>query len=138
MKRHVRRGDPQRQSHWQEVVRRWREGGQSVRDFCHAEGLRESAFYFWRRELTRRDGRNAENAPQTRPGPKPPTRRSRQRVARQVGPTPSFLPVRVVTPEMPARGVEIVLERGRSVRVPPGFDRETLAHVLALLETRPC
>ena len=26
--------DPQRRSYWEEVVRRWREGGQSVRAFC--------------------------------------------------------------------------------------------------------
>jgi hypothetical protein len=35
-------------------------------------------------------------------------------------------------------GVEIVLEQGRVVRVPPGFDRQTLAAVLAVLEVRPC
>ena len=54
MKKRIRRGDPQRQSYWEEVMRRWREGGQSVRAFCRAEGMRESAFYFWRRELARR------------------------------------------------------------------------------------
>ena len=53
MKKRIRRGDPQRQRYWEEVVRRWREGGQSVRAFCRGEGLRESAFYFWRRELAR-------------------------------------------------------------------------------------
>ena len=58
MKRRVRRGDPQRQSYWEAVVQRWREGGQGVRAFCRAEGLRESAFYFWRRQLARR-GRQA-------------------------------------------------------------------------------
>jgi hypothetical protein len=46
MKRCVRRGDPQRQSYWEAVVERWREGSQGVRAFCSAEGLRESAFYF--------------------------------------------------------------------------------------------
>jgi len=38
-------------------MRRWKEGGQAVRAFCRAEGLRKSAFYFWRRELTRRGQR---------------------------------------------------------------------------------
>jgi hypothetical protein len=37
-----------------------------------------------------------------------------------------------------ARGVEIVLAHGRSVRVQAGFDRQTLAAVLAVLEVRPC
>ena len=53
MKKRIRRGDPQRQRYWEEVVRRWKESGRSVRDFCRAEGLRESAFYFWRRKLER-------------------------------------------------------------------------------------
>lgn len=55
------------------------------------------------------------------------------------GPTPSFLPVRVMEPrriEGPRR-VEIVLEQGRTVRVPAGFDRQTLADVLAVLIRRP-
>jgi hypothetical protein len=35
-------------------------------------------------------------------------------------------------------GVEIVLAQGRTVRVRAGFDRATLAEVLAVLEARPC
>ena len=54
MNRRIRRGDPRRRNYWEEVVRRWKEGGRSVREFCRAEGLRESAFYFWRRKLGRR------------------------------------------------------------------------------------
>lgn len=125
MKKRSRRGDPQKQRHWEEVMRRWQEGGQSVRAYCHAEGLRESAFYFWRRELARR-GKHAEVSR----GP-----RSESRLV-----APSFLPVRVVEPGLAeaGRGVEIVLERGRTVRVQAGFDRQTLADVLAVLEVRPC
>ena len=54
--------------------------------------------------------------------------------------TPSFLPVRVVEPGVTeaARGVEIVLQQGRTVRVQSGFDRKTLVDVLAVLEVRPC
>ena len=119
MKKRIRRGDPQKQRYWEAVVRRCRESGQSVRAFCCAEGLRESAFYFWRRKLARRA-------------------------------TLAFLPVQVVAPVSgyPARGcpdlpeasrtVEIVLAAGRSVRVRPGFDRQTLADVLAVLEAKPC
>ena len=59
MKKRIRHGDPQRRSYWEEVVRRWREGGQSVRAFCRAEELRESAFYFWRRKLAGNKKRDA-------------------------------------------------------------------------------
>ena len=54
MKKRIRHGDPRRRSYWEEVVRRWREGGQSGRVFCCAEELRESAFYFWRHKLCAR------------------------------------------------------------------------------------
>ena len=56
--------------------------------------------------------------------------------------TPSFLPVHVVkpTPDVAegALDVEIVLGQGRTVRVRAGFDRQTLADVLTVLEARPC
>jgi hypothetical protein len=121
MKNRVRRGDPERRRHWEEVMRRWREGGQTVRAFCHAENLRESAFYFWRRELTQR-------------------RRRTSKPAAGANNVPSFLPVHLLKPSATeaAHGVEIVLEKGRTVRVQVGFDRQTLADVLAVLEARPC
>jgi hypothetical protein len=46
----------------------------------------------------------------------------------------------VVSParEEPRGGLEIAWSNGRVLRVPPGFDRQTLADVLAVLEARPC
>jgi hypothetical protein len=38
----------------------------------------------------------------------------------------------------PGSGVEIHWANGRSVRLHRGFDRQTLADVLAVLEARPC
>ena len=145
MKKRVRRGDPQKQRYWEEVVRRWREGGQSVRAFCLAEGLRESAFYFWRRELARRGQRSGKpglrlRVPDAVNGSRPKARSA----------MPAFLPVHVVAPAsgcpgmaeaghpLAGRGVEIILAQGRAVRVQTGFHRQTLADVLAVLEARPC
>jgi len=133
MEKRIRRCDPQKQRYWEDVVRRWRNGGQTVRAFCLAEGLHESAFYFWRRELAQR---------------KKPAVKKGGAVSKKPG--PSFLPVRVVAPheniaskvaskgEAACGGVEIVLAQGRVVRVAPGFDRQTLTDVLSLLEARPC
>ena len=63
----MRRKGPARDANkelaWRELLRRWREGGRSARAFCRDEGLRESAFYFWRRELDRRD-RHSDAVPQ--------------------------------------------------------------------------
>ena len=151
MKKRGRRGDPRKQSYWEALFRRWKESGQSVRAFCCAEGVRESAFYCWRRTLARRGQRvDAAGGVRSRARSAAPTSRSPQH-----GPTPSFLPVHVVAPAsgfptsgcpgvaeagypLAGRGVEIVLAQGRTVRVPPGFDRQTLAEVLAVLEAWPC
>jgi hypothetical protein len=133
MKKRTRRGDPQRQRYWKEVVQRWKEGDQSVAAFCRAEGLRESAFYCWRRKLAMGGRRTGERASEARKGT-PALRSSRQ------SPGPSFLPVHVVEhgEARAAHAVEIVLRQGRTVRVGTGFDRQTLADVLAVLEAQPC
>ena len=130
MKKRIRGGDPQLQRYWGEVLRQWQKSGQAVRAFCRAEGLRESAFYFWRREAARRKEQRAEQKKQIVKKGKPVS-----------GGKPAFLPVHLVAPhanETARGGVEIVLAQGRVVRVAPGFDWQTLADVLSLLESRPC
>ena len=100
-------GRPSRESYWRQVVARWKRSGLSVRAFCGAEGLNPMTFYWWRRELDRRD--------QARP---------------------AFLPVHVLaeaTAPSPV-GIEVVLANGRSVRVGMGFDPHTLVRVVELLE----
>ena len=113
----------EKQRFWQRAVGQWRRSGQSVRQYCRANALSEPSFYAWRRELRQR-GRSSRA---TRRAPRGPA---------------SFLPVRVVAAANPfpaaADGVEIVLDRQRTVRVGAGFDRQTLADVLAVLEARSC
>lgn len=156
MKKRIRRGDPRKQRYWEEVVRRWREGGESVRAFCRAEGLRETAFYFWRRKLARRGQHtgkpdasrrvlDAVNDSEHHARPATAASRSSMRASPRHGPVASFLPVQVVesASQRPGvaesrHGVEILLAQGRTVRVQAGFDRQTLADVLAVLEARPC
>jgi hypothetical protein len=50
------------------------------------------------------------------------------------------VPVEVVAANFaaPSAGIEILLPRGRRLRVRPGFDRVTLETVLEILERRPC
>ncbi len=146
MKKPVRRGDPQRERQWQRAVRHWQKSGQSVRDYCRVHGLKESAFYFWRRQLGRRgsagpqqqedDGQQSVGKARYGERASAPLRRTphaRPDEAR-------FLPVHVVMgrEQANAGGVEIVVGDGRMVRVQPGLDRQLLADVLAVLEVRPC
>jgi hypothetical protein len=141
MKKRVRQGGSERQAYWQEAMRRWKESGQAVRAFCRNEGVRESAFYFWRRELAQRSHRT-EAANEARPQASPLTKASHscERASPRHGSAPSFLPVRVVEDAAAeaTSGVEIILARGCTVRVRAGFDRQALANVLAVLEVRPC
>jgi hypothetical protein len=103
-------------------------------------GVRESAFYFWRRKLThcgeRADAENGSRSQGPMPRGLPPSSRGRSRENQ----APSFLPVRMAEAGVAkaAYGIEIVMAQGRTVRVPAGFDRQTLAEVLAVLEDRPC
>jgi hypothetical protein len=51
-----------------------------------------------------------------------------------------FLPVQVAADrsQKAERSLELVLGGDRVLRIPPGFDRQTLRDVLAVLEVRPC
>lgn len=42
-----------------------------MRQFCAARGLKETAFYFWRNEIRRRDGESPSRRPTTSPVPRP-------------------------------------------------------------------
>jgi transposase len=95
---------------WRRMFRQWRSSGLSVRAFCRLHGVAEPSFYSWRRALAQGDGEQ-----------------------------PTFVPVRVVA-EVPAAdlgsagGLELVLGRGRVLRIGPAFDEPTLRRLLALFE----
>jgi hypothetical protein len=135
MKKRIRRCDLARRQQWQTAIQRWQSSGQSVRAFCRQESLKESAFFFWRRELAlhREDATSPPSLPQA-------SKRKTLPPAEIAGPATRFLPVQVVAGHDPQRAgdIEIVLGSGRAVRVPPRFDRQTLADVLAFLEGRSC
>lgn len=110
---------------WRHALRQWRRSGLSVRAFCAEHDLTEPLFYAWRRVIAERDQERAQGAA---------TRRVRREVRDHA---PAFVPLRVI--DTSAAVLEVVLARGRSVRVSRGFDADTLRQLLALLEEeRPC
>jgi hypothetical protein len=129
----VARRDLQKEAAWRRRLRRQAESGQSVRAWCRRHRVMETAFYWWRKELARRDGE----------------RKSAARPAAE-GQAASFVPVHVTRepgrdsdPEHrgPRDGdtpLEIVLTDGRRVRLTGPVNREWLAAVLDVLERRPC
>jgi hypothetical protein len=103
--------DERKERQWRRWIRAWRTSGLSVQAFCAQHALAQPRFYFWRRELDRRDATAA-----------------------------TFVPVHLVTEQdpCPGRSLEVQLAGGRTVRVPPGFDAATLRQLLAVLEDKPC
>jgi transposase-like protein len=128
MGRRQRRRDPATERRWRRLIKDWRRSGLSVCEFCDWQGLSEASFYAWRRELAVRDREAASHCKTPVVGP-----------ATKV---PQFLPVHVVAEAAQDSGehgcLDVQLPTGVRLRVPPRFDRETLADVLAALGVRPC
>lgn len=104
----------QRRAYWGRMVRRCDRSGLTQGEFCEREGISLASLRAWKyRGLTR--------AP-----------RRRVRAASR-----AFVPVRVVEPPSPAaesgRPIELVLTDDRLLRVPVGFDADTLARLVRLL-----
>ena len=116
---------------WRRTLRLWRRSGLSVRAFCAEHGLTESSFYSWRRIIAERDQESARVRAKPEPRPKSVSDAT-------ADDAPVFVPLRVIEASA-QRALEVVLERGRVVRVLRGFDAATLRQLLAVLEEeRPC
>jgi hypothetical protein len=116
--------DGAKERFWRRTLRQWRRRGLSVRAFCAEHGLAEASFYAWRCIIARRD----------REGSRVPDGHSDA----AADDTPVFVPLRVIDVSTQV-ALEVVLERGRVVRVLRGFDADTLRQLLAVLEEdRPC
>jgi transposase len=98
----------EKEQYWRDVIRRRERSKQTVRAFCEDHGLSEQSFYGWKRTIAERDERSN---------------------------MPAFLPVHVAS--APAAMLEVMSGSGRVVRVPPGFDADTLRRLLAVLEEGP-
>jgi transposase len=97
---------------WAERLERFRRSGQTIAQFCAAEGVSPPSFYVWKRTL-------ASDA--TPPDPV----------------TPTLVPIRLTT--SPAETpIEVVLPSGTVLRVPGDFSPQHLATLVRALEARPC
>jgi hypothetical protein len=102
----------ERERFWQRLIREQRDSGSSIKAFCRSQRVSEPSFFAWRKKLAMTKRAEAQH---------------------------EFVAVRMIPEPIRRSGnIEIVLDRGRSVRVEPGFDRRVLRDVLAVLEERPC
>lgn len=116
--------DPELERQWRERITRWQASGLSVREFCRRQGLLETSFYYWKRELRQRDAA----APAT------------LKSSSVKKPRPTFLPLTVLPVATPA--VEVRCPSGHVV-VLSACDAASLASLFMALgpqarEERPC
>lgn len=109
--------DAAKERQWREAVKQFERSGLGVRAFCRREKLTESAFYFWRRELDRRDAES--------------TKRSDAR--RTVG-LPNFLPVDVTDSVPQQASIALELTGGSVLRLPGAISAVRLAEIVAAIE----
>jgi len=112
-----------KERHWRRLLRQWRRSGLTPRAFCAGQGVNESSFYGWRREIARRDVESEASS-----------------VAQQSSnaAAPAFIKL-AITPDstLPA-AIEVIVAGRRVLRVRPGFDAGLLRQLVRLLEEPSC
>jgi len=118
----ARPASPERRQFWRGLIQRQRSSGLTVAETCDRAGVTVPSYYAWKRKL----GISGSRA-------KKPRGQS------------SLVPVRVVLDRAGfTSAVEIALPGGVVVRVPSGYDADTLGSVLTAVERlidrepRPC
>ena len=107
-----------RAGYWRGHIRACESSGLSIVGYCRREGLSASGYHWWKRRLKV----HKESG-----------------VSGTMSVAAAFAEVAVVPPEADVRAaLEVVVRGGRVIRIGPGFDAETLARVLDVLEVRGC
>lgn len=112
----VSKRDRKKELFWRRVIGTQPSSGMSVRAWCSKHSVRESSFYWWRRQLARRDARASVLVP---------VRVTSNRSASEV--------FDLSAENGALSQIEIVLPARRRVRLIGPVDRQALTDVLAVL-----
>ena len=114
------------QQEWAERVARWQSSGLSAAAYADEAGLNAATLSYWKYRLRREQRERAG---------KPAASKRRTRLAKFARPT--FVEATPAMRTSAIAALEIVLRDDIAVRVPVGFDEETLARVLRIVRTAP-
>ena len=114
----------EKEQYWRLVLDEFGSSGQSVREFCKREGLREPSFYAWRKEIRRRDEDVASAKLNHRRG------LGRSKAAQDQFAAPALVEV-VTRPAAATPGIEIETPSGFTIRLGEQVDRELMTSVLS-------
>lgn len=116
-----KRRDVEKERYWRKVIGEAARGGVSIRRFCQQRRLKQSQFYWWQRELEKRQQARilaSQGGGKAGKEAKPATFALVSEDEREVG----------------SAGIELVLRDGRRLRIGKGVDEETLRTVMGVLE----
>ena len=107
-----KRSEPSREAFWRRMLRRRAKRGLTIAEFCSEENLAESAFYYWQRQIRRRDAalqeEDSDSADES-----------------------ALVPVQLIDDRNDAAPVEIVTTNGYVIRV---GEEATTDHVRRVLQ----
>ncbi|HUH93510.1 MAG TPA: hypothetical protein VL742_10300 [Casimicrobiaceae bacterium] len=108
---------------WAARVRRWRQSGQTAREFAAAAGVNAGTLAYWAWRL-KRDGNGAGG------------QATRRRRRRSTAPSKHARFVELIVDRPEERSFDLELGDGRRLRIPPGFDGPALDRLLLVLTDR--
>ena len=105
--------DKKKEAYWRRQFSEHRSSGKSIAEFCRQRRIALHQFYWWKRRLSLLDGQDEQGqAAENEPG---------------------FVPVRLPAFSFSVGLIEVVHPSGCVVRIPPGFDTDSLRRVLETL-----
>ncbi len=110
----------QRAKYGQGLLGQWKDSGLSQAEFCRRRGLKPMTFSWWKRKLSA----NGNAAPRSR------SRGNRLSALSGKG---GFAEVRLAAAAC-HRTYEVVLSRGRLIRLPGDFDAKTVTRLISAVE----
>lgn len=123
---------PDRVAHWASVLQQWQSSGLTKAAFCRRQGVSLASFKNWLYTPSYRQSvdRLLADSPRSALPPGSPPPRLVPVVIKADTPEPAAIPDPRLEPAL-----QVLLASGRRVAVRPGFDPDTLARLVATLET---
>jgi hypothetical protein len=121
MEGQAKRRDVEKERYWRRVIGEAARSGISIRRFCQQRRLKQSQFYWWQRELEKRQQARTLARQGGGKSAKEPKQATFALVSEDGG-------------EVGSTGIELVLRDGRRLRIGKGVDEDTLRTVVGVLE----
>jgi transposase-like protein len=115
----------QAEAEWLNIIEQWRASGMSIRRYCREHGLRESRFYWWRKELAGNDCKPSH----------------------AINAAIEFLPLRIKETQMADSGksasiggqrIDIFLPNGSMLRVNGDISEDKLSAIVQMVAGASC